>query len=294
MNQIQEFQNCSVDINTSYVNNNTSFGISVDVDRLKPYNREGIARNELVKTILKMEKENPLNEFEYKLNGEYTIDISGTNPTFDPLSSILAEIISYADYKYFYPYIELGVMPHGSEYKSMMVEFMILNNMNNSQLIRKFHELEFALSYKAIVYDKDDKYKEFEKQYLSDDIKKFTTIFNVIMRCDITDFGEYVGSLEYYLDGKYHVATFANKRKRFLLNTMYDAIYESIPASITDTHYIHVIHVIPYNETDYKEDFQIIIPFMENRESENPDYDYSIRDVYLQEIPTAIDMKNAT
>lgn len=293
MNQIQEFQNCSVDINTSYVNNNILFGISVDVDRLKPYNREGITRNELVKTILKMEKENPLNEFEYKLNGEYIIDLSRTKPITDPLDSILAEIIHYADHKYLYPYIELSVMPHDPEYKSMMVEFMIINNMNNSQLIRKFHELEFTLSYKAIVYDKDDKYKEFEKQYLSDDIKKFTTIFNVIMRCDITDFGEYVGSLEYYLDGKYHVATFANKRKRFLLNTMYDAIYKNIPASITDTHYIHVIHVIPYNETDYKEDAQILIPFMKNKESENPDCDYSVTNAYLQKIPKVIDMKDA-
>lgn len=293
MNQIQAFQNCSVDINTSYVNNNILFGISVDVDRLKPYNREGITRNELVKTILKMEKENPLNEFEYKLNGEYIIDLSSTKPITDPLDSILAEIIHYADHKYLYPYIELSVMSHDPEYKSMMVEFMIINNMNNSQLIRKLHELEFTLSYKAIIYDKDDKYKEFENQYLSDDIKKFTTIFNVIMRCDITDFGEYVGSLEYYLDGKYHVATFANKRKRFLLNTMYDAIYKNIPASITDTHYIHVIHVIPYNETDYKEDAQILIPFMKNKESENPDCDYSVTNAYLQKIPKVIDMKDA-
>lgn len=286
MKEIQGFQNCGVDINTSYVNNNILFGISVDVDRLKPYNREGITRNELVKTILKMEKENPLNEFEYKL--------ISTHPSIDPQGSILAEIISYADHKYLYPYIELSVMPHDPEYKSMMVEFMLINNMNNSQLIRKFHELEFTLSYKAIVYDKDDKYKEFEKQYLSDDIKKFTTIFNVIMRCDITDFGEYVGSLEYYLDGKYHVATFANKRKRFLLNTMYDAIYKNIPSSITDTHYIHVIHVIPYNETDYKEDAQILIPFIKNKESENPDCDYSVTNAYLQKIPKVIDMKNAT
>ena len=294
MKEIQEFQNCSVDINTISVNNNVLFSISVDVDRLKPYNRERITRTELFKTILKMEKENPLNEFEYKLNGEYIIDFSSALPITDPLDSALTEIISYADHKYLYPYIELSVMPHDPEYKSMMIEFMIINNMNNSQLIRKFHELESALSYKAIIYDKDDKYKEFEKQCLSDDIKKFTTIFNVIMRCDITDFGEYVGSLEYCLDGEYHVATFANKRKRFLLNTMYDAIYKSIPASITDTHFIHVIHVTPYNETDYKEDFQIIIPFMENKESENPDYNYSIRDVYLQKIPKVIDMKDAT
>ena len=293
MREIQEFQNCSVDINTSSINDNILFSISVDVDRLKPYNREGITRNELVKTILKMEKENLLNEFEYKLNGEYIIDLSRTKPITDPLDSILAEIIHYADHKYLYPYIELSVMPHDPEYKSMMVEFMIINNMNNSQLIRKFHELEFTLSYKAIIYDKDDKYKEFEKQYLSDDIKKFTTIFNVIMRCDITDFGEYVGSLEYYLDGKYHVATFANKRKRFLLNTMYDAIYKNIPSSITDTHYIHVIHVIPYNETDYKEDAQILIPFIKNKESENPDCDYSVTNAYLQKIPKVIDMKDA-
>lgn len=281
MKEIQAFQNCSVDINTSYVNNNILFGISVDVDRLKPYNREGITRNELVKTILKMEKENPLNEFEYKL--------ISTHPSIDPQGSILAEIISYADHKYLYPYIKLSVMPHDPEYKSMMIEFMIINNMNNSQLIRKFHELESILSYKAIVYDKDDKYKEFEKQYFSDDIKKFTTVFNVIMRCDLTDFGEYIGSLEYYLDGKYHVETFANKHKRFLLNTMCDAIYKSIPASITDTHSIHVIHVTPYNETDYKEDAQVIISFIENTDDNR-----LVTNVDLQKIPKVIDMKDVT
>lgn len=281
MKEIQKFQNCSVDINTSYVNNNILFGISVDVDRLKLYNREGITRNELVKTILKMEKENPLNEFEYKL--------ISTHPSIDSQGSILAEIISYADHKYLYPYIKLSVMPHDPEYKSMMIEFMIINNMNNSQLIRKFHELESILSYKAIVYDKDDKYKEFEKQYFSDDIKKFTTVFNVIMRCDLTDFGEYVGSLEYYLDGKYHVATFANKHKRFLLNTMHDAIYKSIPASITDTHSIHVIHVVPYNETDYKEDAQVITSFIENTDDNR-----LATNVDLQKIPKVIDMKDAT
>ena len=49
MNQIQEFEMCRVNIHTDTVNGITTYSTSVDVDRLKPYNRDGITRRSYLK-----------------------------------------------------------------------------------------------------------------------------------------------------------------------------------------------------------------------------------------------------
>ena len=291
MNQIQEFEMCDVNINTDNANGIITYSTSIGVDRLKSYNKEGMNRSELIKFILKIEKENPLNLFKYLLNGQDITDFDSEGE----VDKGLHEIIDYASSEFGFSLFMLSVMPLHDDRACLSTTICSIWNLNITQLKRKFYEIESTFSHKAIVYRKDEEYLSFEETYLSEDMKKFTNVFNVIMRHRVNDFtNEHVGYLEYYLDGKYHVKNFTNKHKLALLNDMYDSIYKDLPSSITDTHFIHVIKTTPYSETDYKENAQYIIPFLKYEECGNNKNSYSVLHQYVLNMPKKIDMKDAT